>query len=957
MKKLLNYLGLAVLIAVLPSGHDLAYSNTGPAGATYYANSPSGGTTGTAMQKFVDSLPGLGPTHPNNLGNFIPIATKMTDPSGKGDDYYEIGLVNYTMKMHTNLPKATKLRGYKDLNPAAPANPNSSYYLGPVIIAQRNKPVRIKFTNQLGTGATGQLCVPVDPTIMGAGMGPDGMSSYTENRAAIHLHGSFGTWMSDGTPHQWFTPAEETATYKTGVSLRNVPDMPDPGPGSNTIYYPNQQSNRMMFYHDHALGITRLNVYAGLAAGYLITDPQEEALINAGTIPDNGDPAGVYRYGIPLVIQDKSFVPQDVALQDSKWDTARWGTYGDLWFPHVYEANQSVTDPSGMNPMGRWDYGPLVQPNILAPENPNAPVRKAALPLPGATVDDPSGYPTSIVPESFMDTMVVNGAAYPYLNVEPRAYRFRILNACNDRFLNLQLYLDASGGGTGATATATVDTAPGSPTFGQITAITVTSPGSGFVRAPGINITGGGGFGAWAQATVAGGAVTGITLAAGGSGYTSAPTVTVGNTKEVKMVPAVASLGFPATWPKDGRDGGVPDPATAGPSWYQIGSEGGFLPGVAVWPNQPVNYDYDRGSATFGNVLNTGGGYTIYLGPAERADVIVDFSGVTPGTNVILYNDGPAPVPGFQPRYDYYTGNPDNSAMGGAVQTEVGVGPNIRTVMQFRVAGTPAAPFNLANLQAALPTAYVASQPPPIIPQTYYPAPYQAAVNTHGHINDTALAWTPVGGTLPVTKTAQQKAIVELFEKYGRMNATLGFEFFEPNANPARSTGVGLAFIDPAEEVFRKGEAQVWKLTHNGVDTHPVHFHLVNVQVINRVGWDGVIKPPDPAERGWKETIKMNPLESIFFTMKADLPQVPFPIPPSIRPLNPTMPLGSTEGFTNINPKTGQTIVSPPTTNVIANFGHEYVWHCHILGHEENDMMRPLVVRIPNIGWELLLLD
>lgn len=579
------------------------------------------------------------------------------------------------------------------------------------------------------------------------------------------------------------------------------------------------------------------------------------------------------------------------------------------------------------------------------------------MPLPGATTRDPSGYPTSVVPESFMDTMVVNGAAYPYLDVEPRAYRFRILNACNDRFLNLQLYLDASGGGTGATATATVDLTPGSPTLGQITAITVTNGGSGFVRAPGINITGGGGFGAWAQATVAGGRVTGITLLTGGANYTFAPTITVGSTTEVKMVPAVASLGFPSTWPKDGRDGGVPDPATSGPSWYQIGSEGGFLPGVAVWPNQPVNYDYDRGSATFGNVLNTGGGYTIYLGPAERADVIVDFSGVAPGTNVILYNDAPAPVPGFQPRYDYYTGNPDNSPMGGAVQTDVGVGPNTRTVMQFRVAGTPATPFNLANLQAALPAAYIASQPAPIVPQTYYPAPYQASTNTHGHINDTTLTWTPVGATAPVTMTFQQKAIVELFEKYGRMNATLGFETFDPTTNPARSNGVGLAYIDPAEEVFGRGETQVWKLTHNGVDTHAIHFHLVNVQLINRVGWDGVIKPPDPAERGWKETIKMNPLESIFFTMKATLPQVPFTIPPSIRPLNPTMPLGSTEGFTSINPKTGQPIVNPPTTNTIANFGHEYVWHCHLLGHEENDMMRPLVVRIPNLSWQSLLLN
>ncbi len=956
MKKFSMFIGLIVMLAIFPYWVDLAHGNVGPAGATYYANSPSGWDpvnnedTGPAIQKFVDSLPGLGPTHPNNLGNFIPVATKMTDPSGHGDDYYEIGIVNYTMRMHTNLPATTRLRGYKDLSPAAPANPNSSYYLGPVIIAQRDKPVRIKFTNQWGVSGTpqGDLFLPVDGTLMGAGMGPDGMSNYTSNRTAVHLHGGFTPWISDGTPYQWFTPAAETATYKTGVSFQNVPDMPNPGPGSNTIYYTNQQSNRLMFYHDHAVGITRLNVYAGVAAGYLITDPQEELLINNGTIPNQGDPAGVYRYGIPLVIQDKSFVPQNVGRQDAKWDTAAWGGYGSLWFPHVYEPNQY--DPNGptpgMNPYGRWDYGPWVQPNILAPVGGGSGL-KAALPLPGdPTGNNPAAYPTSVVPESFMDTMVVNGCAYPYLDVQPTAYRFRILNACNDRFVNLQMYLDASGGGTGAAATAIVNAT------GNISAIGLTNGGSGYVRAPGINITGGGGFGASATATITGGVVTAITITNPGSGYTSAPVVTIGAKTEVSMVPAVPNGSYPATWPKDGRDGGVPDPATAGPKFIQIGTEGGFLPGVAVRDNQPVGYDYDRGSATFGNVQNLEGadplikGVTIFLGPAERADVIVDFSGVAPGTNVILYNDAPAPVPGFQPRYDYYTGHPDQIMMGGALQTGVGVGPNTRTIMQFRVAGTPTAPFNLAALQTALPAAFAASQPPLIVPE-----------GTYAPINATSLTYTPAGSAVPITKTLGQKAIVELFEPYGRMNATLGYEFFEPNANPARSNGVGFAYIDPPDEIFNRGETQIWKITHNGVDTHAIHFHLVNAQLINRVGWDGVVKPPEPYERGWKDTIRMNPLESIFVAMKADLPKLPFRVPPSIRPLNPSMPLGSTVGFTNINPKTGQPLGPAPVVNEMYNFGHEYVWHCHLLGHEENDMMRPLVVKAAGIhGWVDLLL-
>ena len=71
------------------------------------------------------------------------------------------------------------------------------------------------------------------------------------------------------------------------MSAKNVPDMPDPGNGSITYYYTNAQSARLMFYHDHAYGITRLNVYAGMAAGYLITDPIEQALVYGGTVhPD-----------------------------------------------------------------------------------------------------------------------------------------------------------------------------------------------------------------------------------------------------------------------------------------------------------------------------------------------------------------------------------------------------------------------------------------------------------------------------------------------------------------------------------------------------------------------------------------------------------------------------------------------------------------------------------------------
>ena len=862
--------------------------------------------------------------------------------------------------MHTDLPNPTHFRGYVDLGTGSPADPQ---YLGPLIVAQRDRPVRVTLTNQLGPGTFGNLFLPVDITLMGAGEGPLGPTGgyYTQNRIANHLHGAFTPWISDGTPWQWFTPAgENTTTYLRGASYQNVPDMwflngnpvakgtagatNDPGPGKMTFYYTNQQSGRLMFYHDHAVAITRLNVYAGIAAGYLIHDPVEDNLINTGVIPNQG--GGVYNWGIPLIIQDKSFVPLDVnTVQDDKWNLA-WGGYCDLYFPHIYEPNQSLTNTTGLNPYGRWDYGPWVQPNILAPVEGKAPALQAATGLPGTDVNNPQNYATCTTPEAFNDVMMVNGTVYPYLNVEPKAYRFRILNASNDRFLNLQLYLDASGGGSGATGTAIVDST------GFLTTIGVTNGGSGYVRPPGVNITGGGGFGAMASATISGGVVTAITVTNPGSGYTSAPTITIGATTEVSMVPAAPNGRYP-TWPVDGRDGGVPDPTTAGPNFIQIGNEGGILPGVAVRTNQPVNYDYNRGSATFGNVQNLEGsdptikGVTVFLGAAERADVIVDFSTVAPGTNVILYNDAPAPVPGFITLYDYYTGNPDQTAAGGAPQTQVGVGPNTRTIMQFRVGATPAIPgsaFNLANLQAALPVAYVASQPPPIVPQSYYPGAYNNPVDQTLAVNATSMTYTPVGGGPQKTMNLEQKAITEVFDQYGRLAARLGYEYFDPTTNPATSNGVGFAYIDPPAEIFTRGQVQIWKITHNGVDTHPIHIHLNNAQIINRIGWDGTIKKPEPYERGWKETIRMNPLEIIFIAQKADLPPTPFAVPDSIRPLNPARPLGDPTGFTNINPNTGQPINTTPTVNTMYNFGAEYVWHCHILGHEENDMMRSIKV-------------
>jgi len=182
---------------------------------------------------------------------------------------------------------------------------------------------------------------------------------------------------------------------------------------------------------------------------------------------------------------------------------------------------------------------------------------------------------------------------------------------------------------------------------------------------------------------------------------------------------------------------------------------------------------------------------------------------------------------------------------------------------------------------------------------------------------------------------------------YGRMNALLGVEM--PFTNNLIQTTIPYGYVDPPTEVFKDGDTQLWKITHNGVDTHFIHFHLFTVQVINRVGWDGAIKPPDPNELSFKDTVRMNPLEDIIVAMKAMKQNVPWPIPNSIRPMDVTMPVGTTNAtggtFLNVDPTNQPAAV----TNSLVNYGWEYVWHCHILGHEENDMMRAMAMSVaPN---------
>jgi FtsP/CotA-like multicopper oxidase with cupredoxin domain/fibronectin type 3 domain-containing protein len=976
---------------------------------------PGSGYLIPGIRKFVDTLPGLGPTGANNLQQYIPVGVpdQVTFP---GADYYEIAVVEYQEQMHSDLPPTT-LRGYVQLEtsvitgshyalPGGKLGVDRPHYLGPTIVAQKDRPVRITFYNLLATGAEGDLFLPVDTTLMGSGeanmdMPFDPMPNtggsvtdmvrnpmctekyfdpamrdmcFSENRATLHLHGGNSPWISDGTPHQWITPANETTTWPEGVSVQSVPDMvgvpgvPDcsaANDGCMTFYYTNQQSARLMFYHDHAWGITRLNVYAGEAAGYLIQDQTEQALIANGTIPTDM---------IPLVIQDRTFVPDDKQLynvdingklpwesgydptniasygQDPTWDATRWGTKGNFWYHHVYMPAQNPGDPSGMSAYGRWMYGPWFWPP--AGDVKNGPIANPYY-NPSCNLDDPTtwqyqtdpfcepqlipGTPNiSVGMEQFNDTPIVNGTAYPTVTLQPKSYRLRMLNAANDRFFNFQWYVaDSTTASTGLNG------------LGQV----------------------------------------------------------IGGTEVAfKAAELEAAQTDPNVFP-------TPDLtlSPAGPDWVQIGTESGFLPApVVVDGQQPTTWITDPTRFDVGNVDK----HSLLLAPAERADVIVDFSKFA-GKTLILYNDAPAAFPARVPSYDYYTGAPDMSPNGAAAILP-GYGPNTRTVMQVKIAGTAAPAFNMTRLNAAFrhnangTGVFESGQDPIIVGQAGYNSAYgtsfaasgwcsspnstnkcdgYARINQQGGDGFTfdTLKGAISGTWSKISIPFQPKAIHDEmnstnFDEFGRMQATLGTEVVP--ATPGLQNVVLSPYVFPTTELIDTTNlpkattydanlnefvdvkvapiataddgTQIWKITHNGVDTHPIHFHATDVQVINRVTWDNIIIPPDPTELGWKETVRVSPLEDTIVAMRPVTPMLPFDFPNSVRLLSPMMADGMTIDLSSMKDANGlgMTAFAPSgdpidVYNHYVNYGAEYVYHCHILSHEEMDMMHAVLYAYP----------
>ena len=683
----------------------------------------------------------------------IPLAAPAGAPYA-GMDFYNFKAVQYTDLLHPQLVNPTRLYGYQSFD-AAGLPLNTPKHLSNAILAFKDKPVRFSFASALPA----THIIPFDATIPTA----PGIIGGSQNRAAVHLHGGLVPWASDGGPFHWVDPA---GTYGASAVAWLKDSIGNP---TYDYLYPNKQSARLMWYHDHAIGTTRTTAYAGLATGYILYDPIVEA----------GLPVGE-----PIVFQDKVFY--DPAKDANAYGLITGAGLGDLFYPYIY-------DPA------IWAVG------------------KGGLPLPVP----------SCVAEMFGDTMLANGLVYPFKPVNGQ-YRFRLLNACNARFLQLQFVLEDP-------------LVPGEPLM-------------------------------------------------------------QGN----NVVPANVTV-------------------------TQIGTEGGFL----QTPVALITAGVPNALAPF------------LLGPAERADIIVDFSALLPGTKVILYNDAPAPFPGGAAIFDYYPGNKKTAAI-----YVLGSGPNTRTIMQFRVDAT------LPLQTVATPTTFAGKVS--LLPTAIDPTGGQMLALTPG------IPWTDpsTGKVYAYAGKVQNLTLNEVFDDHGRLMQLVG-------TTTLQTFGLGLPIMPgtitygqlyadglPSEKV-QYDTIETWNVFNLTADTHPMHFHLFNVQVLQRrpvnvrqfngiPNYNKAGVGPDLNEIGMKETVKMNPGEG---TRVGVLIEDPMPNGAALgtgftigRALN-----GRPTVLDNVNPLNVSEL--PPSPRLAAygvangiNWTNtdEYVWHCHILEHEEHDMMRVL---------------
>jgi bilirubin oxidase len=578
-------------------------------------------------------------------------------------DYYEIAVRQFRQQILPDGMPTTSVWSYGSIN-----HPGTFNYPAFTIEARFKRPVRVRWINDLKdpSGAFLPHLLPVDPTLHWANPaggidGRDTRPTFTSTPDAYggpvplvtHLHGGHNAQESDGYAEAWYLPAADNipagfATTGTFYEYFQSQFLAKWGrswePGSATFQYENDQRAGTLWYHDHTLGMTRLNVYAGPAGFYLIRRGPGD--LPAGVLPGPGTGVGAHPFGrhfeIPIALQDRSF-----------------NMDGSLFYPD----SRSFFD----------DFG-------------------------GPYIPD-SDVPPMWNPEFFGDTIVANGRTWPFLEVEPRRYRFRVLNGCNSRFLILKLAADP-----------------------------------------------------------------------------------------VATRPALAALPF-----------------------WQIGAVGGFLP-------RPVQLD------------------SLLLSPAERADVIVDFTGLAVGTEIYLINEGPdEPFGGGVPETDFPAADPDTTGQ----------------VMKFVVVSRTSRDHTSDPERLTLPA--------------FKPL---AGGGSTRRVSLNEVSSTVSGFDGPVT------ALLGTLE--GSDNQLLGWE-------------------DPITENPALHSLEVWEIHNFTEDAHPIHIHEVLFQVVDRQAFGGDARPPEAWETGFKDTVIAYPEEVTRVRARFDLPGL-------------------------------------------------YVWHCHIVEHEDHEMMRPYFI-------------
>ena len=696
---------------------------------------------GSGIPQFVDSLPLL-----SVAGGPMETIVAGTDEITLTMREFQASVMPSTFVPATGQYTGTWVWGYRA---GIAATDPAGTYLGPVIVATRGTPTQIRYVNNLpGNNVTPNIAWRdwTDQTLHWADPFGDemNMNHYQGPIPAVpHLHGGEVPPVVDGGPDSWYT--SDGAYYGHGYYTHPVVAAA----GNEAVYrYPNTQEAAPVWFHDHLLGGTRLNVYAGLAGAYPIIDP-------GLTLPAGLHPVGLQRgsnvdFVIPMVVQDRMF---DVN--------------GQLFFPSV-----------GINP-----------------EHP------------------------FWIPEFEGNTIAVNGKVWPYLNVEPKRYRFLFINGSNARAY------------------------------------------------------------------------------------------------EMFLVNRVTKVMGPPIW--------------------QIATDGGYL-------DTPVKIDPNAAKPALTKLV---------LMPGERADVIVDFAGLAPGARLWLRNIARHPFP--------FGTAPDGATLG--------------RIMEFRVVA--AAPgFTDTSYD---PASGIALRPPMV--RLVNPATGTLTVAAQKTRQLTLNEVMGPGGPMEV--------LVNNTKWNGKSVATDLFTAPAAGVRPDFAAVTVGGVTEYYSELPDEDTTEVWEIINLTADAHPIHTHLTQFQLMNRQKFDvakynaaynalfpatnaidpmtglpypggvftggfgppadyntgkafvagsgftgmqvttflggnpdvtrylkGPVKPPESNEAGWKDTVIMYP---------GQVTRI------AVRYLPTDAPAGASGNYP-FDPNAG---------------GHGFVWHCHIVDHEDNEMMRPNTVK------------